>query len=658
MIRNRIRAMVLAMAAAVLPHTLNAQIYDNDSGAPTYTQSSGWFTSGSSGYNGGSYKYASATYNRTATWSASLPHSGKYKVEVIYRAGSNRASSTRYTINSGSSSYNATIDQTQNNLAWVTLGTYQLGTDAQVTLNAQTSGPSGRVVIADAVRFTLIPDSPEVRPAIITVYDGINTTSKIQNLVDEVAALNYNTIMVHARFRGDATYFPNKFNSDFPNNEPRSTYAGSIDVLQEFINRGHAKGLEVVAYVNVFLTTDGSTPESRPNHVAVAHPEWRTYAYNNGNPVIQTVALEDEGLWLDPALPAARDYSAGICADIVSNYDVDGVVVDRIRYPQTYWRRNEKDFGYHPDAIAAFNAEYGKSGVPDPYDTDWIQFREDQVTTAIENIYYHVTNIDPDVKLYGFPIGRFSDAAGLNYIDSPRLLEEGLIDGVFPMIYHDDNATFQSNVDLFTAAYSGERVLGVAINGFRSGTTPDQKANYARTKGMAGITFYTHTSMDDFGYNNTLVNNVFNSYAPLPSMPWKGVSGPTQAITDNGTSAYVTSGSWSVSGSSGYNGTTYEYAFSGNNSFATWDLNPPSTGDWKIEVMYRAGSNRATSAYYRIDDANGYEVRTVNQRNNNLEWVSLGVFPFVKGNGTITLDAGLSSGGTVVIADAIRITRQ
>ncbi|HQH12711.1 MAG TPA: hypothetical protein PLS31_09825, partial [Candidatus Sumerlaeota bacterium] len=51
----------------------------------------------------------------------------------------------------------------------------------------------------------------ETRMAVIVVYDDIKSTTAIQNWVNEIANLNYNAIAIHARFRGDATYFPNKY---------------------------------------------------------------------------------------------------------------------------------------------------------------------------------------------------------------------------------------------------------------------------------------------------------------------------------------------------------------------------------------------------------------------------------------------------------------
>lgn len=656
-----LKSIAFAALATSLVAGASAQTLDNDQGSPVYTTAGSWFTSGSSGYNGGTYQYASTGYERTATWEVKLPHSGQYKIEVIYRAGGNRPTSAVYEIGSRNQSYTTTIDQTKNNLSWVSLGEYQLDYgSATITLNAQQSTPSGRAAIADAVRLTLINDPAEVRPAIVTVYEELDTVSGIQNLVDEIAALNYNAIMVHARYRGDATYFPNKTNSDYTNNEPRSFAAGNLDVLQEFIDRGGDAGLEVIAYVNCFLVTDGKDSDGRSAHIINQRPDWRTYAYNNGNPIVQTTAQDDEGLWLDPGLPEVRDYTADICADIVANYDVDGVVIDRIRYPQSSWRRSDKDFGYHPDSIAAFNAEYGKSGIPDPYDSDWIAYRTQQIDNAVESIYFHVTNVDPDVKLYAFPIGRYSDALNFNYVDANGWLEDGKIDGIFPMIYHDSNASFNADVDNYVNNHNSDRILGVAINGYRSGVNPDQKAAYARSRGMGGITFFTHDSMNDLGYNTTLTNTTFTSWAPTPAMPWKAQGSGTSAVRDNdsGQPVYLTSGSWFTSGSTGYNGGTYQYAFAGGNDFATWDLDVPQTGRWKVEVMYRAGSNRTTSTAYRIDAANGVESATINQRNNNLQWVSLGTYEFVKGISTVTLDASASTGGTVVISDAVRITKQ
>lgn len=130
-------------------------IVDNDDGAPGYTETGTWATSTSSGYNDGSYRYASAGGAHTATWTGNLGETGAYEVFVIYRASTNRATSVKYDIYASDGTYSAYVDQTANNLAWVSLGYYSFNSgDNSIMLDAAGSS-GGDVVIADAVRFTL-----------------------------------------------------------------------------------------------------------------------------------------------------------------------------------------------------------------------------------------------------------------------------------------------------------------------------------------------------------------------------------------------------------------------------------------------------------------------------------------------------------------------
>lgn len=507
-------------------------VADNDDGAPVYTETGSWTLSGSTGYNGGTYKFASAGAAATATWTVDLPRADLYEVAVQFRAGTNRATQTRYEVTTAAGTEVAFADQTGVNLDWVTLGTYSFGAGpASVTLDAAGSSPVGTVVIADAVRFRTVdgplpPDPPEMRLAVITVFDPVASASSIQAMVNQIASLNYNAIAVHARYRGDATYFPNKTNSLFPNNEPRSPAAGSVDVLEQFVTHGHAAGLKVYAYVNTHLVTDGANSDARPNHVVNVHPDWITWAYNGGSPIPQTTATDSEGLWLEPALPEVRYYIADICGDIMMNYACDGIILDRIRYPQTAFTRANKDHGYHPQAIAAFNAAYGKSGIPSPSDPDWIQFRRDQITLAVQEIHNTITAIDPANELLAYPIGRFSDAINFNYQEWTKWLNAGVIDGVLPQIYSTNNGTFSSVADQHLAAYGGERLLGVTLNAFTSGVDVDGQIAITRAKGFDGVSPFRHGTMGALGYFNDL-NNVFLSTAPWPDMPWKALAPDT-----------------------------------------------------------------------------------------------------------------------------------
>ncbi|MDC0936099.1 hypothetical protein OAS39_07415 [Pirellulales bacterium] len=124
---------------------------------------------------------------------------------------------------------------------------------------------------------------------------------------------------------------------------------------------------------------------------------------------------------------------------------------------------------------------------------------------------------------------------------------------------------------------------------------------------------------------------------------------------DQGAPAYSETGSWTTSDATGYEGSTYRFAPVGNAATASWQFELEQQATGEVFAYYRTDSNRATSAAYRVETVAGEETVLINQTTSGVEWVSLGVFEFDAGVRRVTLDAGLSSGGTWVIADAVRV---
>jgi N-acetylmuramoyl-L-alanine amidase len=129
---------------------------DNDQGAPAYVETGAWTTSTLGGWNNLTYRWATAASatSATATWTLALPADGTYPVQVIFRAGSNRAPDARFVVQHSGGGTTVLVDQTQNDLRWVHLGSFffRQSTPARVTLDNQSAQP-GRVVVADAVRI-------------------------------------------------------------------------------------------------------------------------------------------------------------------------------------------------------------------------------------------------------------------------------------------------------------------------------------------------------------------------------------------------------------------------------------------------------------------------------------------------------------------------
>jgi hypothetical protein len=127
---------------------------------------------------------------------------------------------------------------------------------------------------------------------------------------------------------------------------------------------------------------------------------------------------------------------------------------------------------------------------------------------------------------------------------------------------------------------------------------------------------------------------------------------------DDGLGVYGETGTWTQAGAPGYNGSTYRFASAGSDAAATWQFYAPFAGRAEVFVYYAAASNRVDNATYVIrtgTPGGGAENISINQKINGSTWVSLGEFDFAQGLRAIALYASTSTGGSVVIADAVRV---
>lgn len=144
---------VIADGICLVPRTVSVIVDNSSSG---FTASSKWITSSyTPGYYGTNYHYrATEAISDAATWTASLPSTGSYKVYARWTSGTNRSATAPYVITHAAGSTTVNANQQANNGIWVLLGTYNFNAGANtVKLSCWTT--AGYTVIADAVKFDL-----------------------------------------------------------------------------------------------------------------------------------------------------------------------------------------------------------------------------------------------------------------------------------------------------------------------------------------------------------------------------------------------------------------------------------------------------------------------------------------------------------------------
>lgn len=245
-------------------------------------------------------------------------------------------------------------------------------------------------------------------------------------ILDKLQAAKFNTILLQTRIRSTVIY-PSAIE---PWDDCLTGHAGKdpgYDPLKFAIDECHKRHLELHAWV-----------------VAFPGNSFRTAAALGRNALqkrVPQLCMKTNDFWmLNPGEPATTDYLARLCREIVDNYDVDGINLDYIRYP-------EKEVKYN-DSRTYRKYGQGKNLA------DW---RTDNVTRTVRAIYHTVKEAKPWVRLSCSPIGKYEDLSrytshGWNALrtanqDAQGWLKEGIMDMLIPMMYFEGDNFFPFAMD-------------------------------------------------------------------------------------------------------------------------------------------------------------------------------------------------------------------
>lgn len=163
-----------------------------------------------------------------------------------------------------------------------------------------------------------------------------------------------------------------------------------IDFLEEMIKAAHEQGIELYASFNFFTEGNVANHDSAID-IFNNHQDWAEVFY----------APEDQGelksvldtartntlIYVNPANPEVTEFELKRAEEVLKNYDIDGIVMDRTRYDNqyadfsditkaqfiTYLQGIGKTLNQWPQDVYTFDAS--NNIVPGPLYNDWITFR-------------------------------------------------------------------------------------------------------------------------------------------------------------------------------------------------------------------------------------------------------------------------------------------
>ena len=253
---------------------------------------------------------------------------------------------------------------------------------------------------------------------------------ELVDLLDKYQKANINTVLLQARVRA-ATIYPSALEpwDKCITGVEGGVPGGDYDPLAFAVAECHKRGMEIHAWIATIPVGAKSSLGCR----TLMKKGFRIRSFSTG-------------AYLDPSDPSVAPYLASICGEIVRNYDVDGINLDYIRYPDGWPRPT-----------------YRQGDTPDQ--------RRSNITAIVRAIHDEVKVIKPWVKMSCSPIGKHADLSrysSKNFNAHDRVSQEaqewmrlGLMDQLYPMQYFRGDNYYPFVADWVENAYKREIVTGL-----------------------------------------------------------------------------------------------------------------------------------------------------------------------------------------------------
>ena len=321
--------------------------------------------------------------------------------------------------------------------------------------------------------------------------------NELTDILDKLHRAGVNLVLMQSRVRASTIYQSDIEPWDKNLTGTPGKYPG-YDPLQFAIEQCHARGMQIHSWV-VTLPI-GPWNSYAAKRMREKHPELLRRIGKDG--------------YIDPENTGTAAYIAAICAEIVRKYDVDGIHLDYIRYPDA-WK------------MPANRARC-----------------RENITRIVRAVNMAIKQEKPWVMLSCSPVGKHDDltrfsSRGWNARtavaqDAQQWLKEGLMDAEFPMIYFRGDNFYPFALDWQENANGRIIAPGLGIyfmhpsEGRWNLTDVQRQMNYLRQIGLGHTYFRSKFFTENTkGLYDFTVNEFDRFLAVVPAMSWLHKTPPT-----------------------------------------------------------------------------------------------------------------------------------
>ncbi|HSW46778.1 MAG TPA: family 10 glycosylhydrolase [Phycisphaerae bacterium] len=379
---------------------------------------------------------------------------------------------------------------------------------------------------------------------------GFKSTSEIDTMIAYAVQGNYNAVMPELLAYHDNNGYTSHgafWKSNIVPWAPAVTT--SFDPLAYLCQKARENNIEVHVWIVPFRASTAWPPAgnsrlgTRPEYVSVASAD-----INTGPKLV-------EGAYqLDPGSPDVQDYIMDIIRELVTNYPIDGINLDHIRYETTNAGYPAHTW-YTGSTLYRFN---GNSSTPPPTgNTSWDNFRRRTIDEIVRRARAEIASIrtnprqpvrlTADLIVFGDAPASFTSSSAYGLFQNWQYwMQQGYLDAGIPMNYKMEHCppqgTWYRNWCGKAILWKYNRHMYMGQAGYlNSKENSVVQMQYALAAGCEGISNYNYWQtvisslvcsspgwLNDVSFYPYVRDNVFTSPVATPAMPWRNPATATE----------------------------------------------------------------------------------------------------------------------------------
>lgn len=279
--------------------------------------------------------------------------------------------------------------------------------------------------------------------------DSKKIKTEINNMIDNISKLHFNRVYLQVRPFSDSIYKSSIFPSSYTVVENQGDEL-VIDILDYFIKTAKAKNIEIYAWINPYRISN----DTDITKISVNNPAYKWLDTNN------VKIIKDKGIFYNPSSQEVINLIVEGVKEIVTNYQVDGIIMD--------------DYFYPDDSIDLVDYKEVENSI------SLTDYRLSKVNELISSIYKNIKNINPKIQFGISPDGNINNNYEIHYADVKKWLkDDGYIDFIMPQLYYGFNneaKPYIKTLNEWNSLIKNNTKLIVALSLYKSGSID----NYAK----------------------------------------------------------------------------------------------------------------------------------------------------------------------------------